>query len=497
MLLFFENIFKRVAYCHPFLFVYFLVFFTLQVNAQFQFDVTVQKHYSQIFTNEALSITELKQESVASKSSEGSYIYLCGLKYVIDYFVRAKYDGVLDSLRADNKLIKQLNPETPFGRFCLGESFLHLGFIQMAQSNKFGALLALKKSYHVHLHNVKDNPDFLPSQKTLGMLEIIFNEAQNYSEFSSLITGVKASQEKGQKRLETVIRESESFRFEANLFRLLIFQFVTYDFTAATLRTTQLLKEFSKSTLVQSITAVIYTKNNESRKALGVLQAMDNYTPYFVYLQGVNELQLLHHKKSIFYFNDFLKNNPSYYENSARFYMAKSYYLTNDNKLTQLIRQVEDAPSANLAADKVAKRKIGGLLSRNKTLLKGQLLFDGGSYNESLDQLLNVNKVMFNEADMIEYYYRLGRLYQELNEPQKAKANLLLVVFKSNNDHRTYFGPNACLQLAKLFLEDHKLIKAKQYLEAGLKYNHYEYQVSIKVQLRKVLEIVNNEAITK
>ena len=68
-------------------------------------------------------------------------------------------------------------------------------------------------------------------------------------------------------------------------------------------------------------------------------------------------------------------------------------------------------------------------------------------------------------------------------------------VFKAGGASDSYFAPNACLQLAKLYLEERSDSKAIHYIETGLRYRHYEYQVSIRVQLKKLLEKIENEEI--
>jgi hypothetical protein len=477
---------------HPFLFV---LFFSAQVNAQFQHNVIVADNYKQIFTNEGITVTHLLQN--ATKETEGAFIYLSGLKYVADYFIYARYDGILDSLRQNNKRIKQLNPKSPFGQFYLGESYFHLGLIQMAQNNKLGALIALKKAYNIHLKNTNLPFNFYGRDKTLGALEIVFSEAKNYSEFSGLLTTNTVSRKNGEQLLNHAISLDPLYQFEAQIFQVLLYQFVIYDAKSASQCITQLLKTNQTSNLVKSIAAIIYTKNNDSKQALLVLEHVNQMNPYFIYLQGINNLQLLNHKKAASYLESFLATNPSYYQTSARYFLAECYYLTNSKKLSQAIEAVRSSKQFDLPADKKALSKIDGLILQNKQLVKVRLLFDGGAYQEALMQINKIDKSSLTSGVIIEYYYRLARIYQELERYANAKSNFLMVVFKSPSQDHTYFAPYSCLQLAKIFFLEKNTLKANQYLNSGLIYKNYQHQNSIKVQLNKMSLLVNEQNVTK
>ncbi len=476
-----------MAFSHPFLFVLFLTFFS-QANAQFQADLAVKSQYQQIFSDESVTVSALSQQAYQSEATKGSYLYLSGLKSAMNYFIDANYDGVLDTIQSNIKQIKELKPNTPFGFFCLGEAYLHLGLVQMAQGNKLSALLALKKAYTTHLKNTTKYPTFLYSQKTLGMLEVAFNEAEYYSDFSSLLTGVKATKEKGAQRLNNVIESSNLYSFEARLFQVILYQFVTYDKELATKKMFGLLADYPQSKLVKAISAIVFTKNNESERALIVLNKLNHVNPYFIYLEGVNHLQLLHHQKATASFTRFLKTNPSYYQVSAKYLQAESFYLTGNQRLQGAVKGAMNAPHSDLPADKSAKNKINSLLTKNKKLMKARLLFDGGNNGKALLVLKGIDKTVLGRKETIEYYYRLGRVNQSLGAVANAKSNFLLAVLKEYEETKVYYAPYSCLQLGKIYQAEGDKKKAMAYLEAGLKYNHYQYETAIKVKIKKQLE---------
>lgn len=485
---------KRMALCHPFLFVT-LLFLSTQTYAQFEYNRLVTDAYRQVFINQKMSLNQLDKQ--VTSETKGTFTYLKGLKHTIDYLVYAKYDGVLDSLKQNNKVIKQLNCDSPFGQFFLGESYFHLGLIQVAQNNKVGALISLKKAYHIHLKNKGLPTDFYGDDKTLGTLEIIFNEAKNYSEFAGLVTGVKVGEQEGEHKLLQAVTHHSVYQFEARLFQVLLHQFVTHEEEKANQEIKKILSNNHSSNVVFSTAAVIYTKNNKSIEALSILKKVDKTNAYFTYLQGVNHLQLLQYEQARAYFDQFLKTNPSYYQTSALYYLAECFYLTDNKLLMETIEAVKEAKHQDLPADQSAKNKVDQLLNLNKQLLKVRLLFDGGEFQKSLSVLLTIDKSSLTKAQFIEYYYRLARNYQELQQFELAKSNFLLVVFKSDKHAVSYFAPYSCLQLGRIYFSEQNVSKAKHYISNGLSYKHYEHQASIKVQLNKVSAQINEEEISK
>lgn len=489
-----NKIFKRMAYGHPFLLL--LILTAQSAVAQFAWTDQVSNDYKMIFSNQSITVEVLSLKQSEYRHSEGCYEYLKSLKYTLDYFVLAEYDGVLDSLKVINKRLNQFEDKGDVAAFCVGESFLHVGLINMAQNNKVSTLLALKKSYSIHYENVKNNPSFLNSKKTLGALDVAFNEAKYYSEFSGLITSVKSSQEEGSRLLDQVVTVSVDFSFEAKVYQIMLYQFVTYEFDRAVSAVKQLKKEYPNSDLVNQIAVILYSKNNASQQALKLLEGQKYQNPYFVYLKGVNYLQLLDHKKAYKYLKRFLETNPSYYKTSSLYFLAECEYLSG-NSIEKAVLDVKNSEHEDLPADKKAKHIVEELPQRNKELLKGRLLFDGGDFERSLDVLNQLDKEVLSQTELIELYYRKGRCYQGLGKLDEAKSSFLLVLLKSNSNTRSYFAPYSCLQLGKLYLKENNFTKTEEYLSKGLKFKNYQHQSSIKVKLKKVQKQLANETFTE
>ena len=85
--------------------------------------------------------------------------------------------------------------------------------------------------------------------------------------------------------------------------------------------------------------------------------------------------------------------------------------------------------------------------------------------------------------DVIEYYYRKGRIYDELNNTNEAVKNYLLAIQKGENT-KYYFAANACLKLANIFERQNKKNNAITYYNKAISLEKDEYTNSIDAEAK-------------
>jgi tetratricopeptide (TPR) repeat protein len=124
----------------------------------------------------------------------------------------------------------------------------------------------------------------------------------------------------------------------------------------------------------------------------------------------------------------------------------------------------------------------------NIILLKARLLFDGGYYNKAKNLLLtDING--FKDDDIIERYYRLGRIAQKSGDIDEAKLYLKKTIETGKNSTR-YFAGNAALQLGIIYEKENNFEKAKHYYNICRTLDFDEYETSIKEKAKQGLERV-------
>jgi len=85
--------------------------------------------------------------------------------------------------------------------------------------------------------------------------------------------------------------------------------------------------------------------------------------------------------------------------------------------------------------------------------------------------------------DNLERLYRLGRVYEALNETEKALQYYKKVVDFAHND-KYYFGGRACLQLGNMYKRLKEFELADTYYKMTFRYNKHPYKDSFEQQAK-------------
>jgi len=122
-------------------------------------------------------------------------------------------------------------------------------------------------------------------------------------------------------------------------------------------------------------------------------------------------------------------------------------------------------------------------------LLKARLFFDGGYYQKALQTLSACQSSSFTlPAHILEFNYRMGRIYQKLKKNQKAMLYFEKCIRASSQNSPLYFAANACLQMAFLAEKAGEREKARIYFRKAMQYHGHAYGQSIESQAKAGLE---------
>ena len=116
----------------------------------------------------------------------------------------------------------------------------------------------------------------------------------------------------------------------------------------------------------------------------------------------------------------------------------------------------------------------------NLVLLKARLLFDGGYYDKALNELLNspTKSFLFTRKDLVEYSYRLGRIYHESGNPDKALSFYRLTIQRGKNDP-WYFAAASALQMGLIYESRGDFSRADSAYNVCLECKPAEYKNSL------------------
>jgi hypothetical protein len=241
-------------------------------------------------------------------------------------------------------------------------------------------------------------------------------------------------------------------------------------------------------------------KNAQSDESLKVLQSRPagaEYIsfPYLEYLTAEIYLFKGQYKQGRDHYLKFLNSyKGKNFIKDAYYKIFLSYWLTNEEEnanvyLTKILKSGHTLYDADKHAQKFAEK--GEMPDR--ILMKARLFFDGGYYQKALETINTFNSKEAHPAkDLIEFYYRKGRIYHLLNNSSNASLYYLKTIELSKNVNY-YFAPNAALQMGYIYKEQNNKELARIYFQKALSYQNYEYKNSIDNKAKAALNEMKNK----
>jgi tetratricopeptide (TPR) repeat protein len=114
-------------------------------------------------------------------------------------------------------------------------------------------------------------------------------------------------------------------------------------------------------------------------------------------------------------------------------------------------------------------------------------LFDGGHYLEALSKLVNQKSDEYtNPIDKVEYYYRMGRIYDETNQPEKAISFYKYAVVLGSN-REEYFASRAAFQMGLIYEKQGKRTEALKSFKECIAMKNHDYKASIDQQAKAAI----------
>jgi tetratricopeptide (TPR) repeat protein len=224
------------------------------------------------------------------------------------------------------------------------------------------------------------------------------------------------------------------------------------------------------------------------------------YIPFTEVMLGDIFIHKGDYEKARSYYLLFLKNykgenfiKDSYYKIFLTHYLAGE-----DDKAETYIQKILENGQELTDADKYAQKFARKKELPDKILMKARLLSDGGHYQQALEKLKEFKITGSTQIkNAIEYEYRQGRIYHNMEDYQKAihfyvsTISLSEEARKKSNEFVYYYAPNSALQLGYIYRKFRNKEVAKQYFNMALSYKDYEYKNSIDNKAKGALEELN------
>ncbi|HYV92969.1 MAG TPA: hypothetical protein VE978_14360 [Chitinophagales bacterium] len=436
---------------------------------------------------------------------------------LIPYFIADIQDFFTLSFNEDPAEIKQREPNkqlridrmqsgpkySPYYLYTQAEILVHWSFIHIANEQNTTGFFELRKAYHLLEENQKKFPDFIANKKFLGLIHSVVGTIPDSYKWAATFLGLKGTVPQGIAELKEVMdyAQSHSFLFadEARYVYLFMKLWMDNDPKAAWQLTEDpqypSLKNNPLSIYVKAFLAAKIENNDLAIQIYSSTNSgSDAFVPWFMYYMfGVSKLRRLDADANV-QLEKFVQNfkGTNYLKDAYR-EIAWAYLLKGDEaKYHYFMAFCKQKGRLFTDADKDALDELNSGIPPNVLLLKARLLTDGAYFDRALQLLEGKTTDDFSsEKDKLEFTYRLGRIYDESDAPDKA-----IPYYKATLDRGAslsyYFAENASLQLAQIYEAGKDFEQARYYYSKCLSMKDNVYKTSIDQKAKAGLNRINN-----
>lgn len=476
-----------------------LFFYQLRVNAAtYVFDYNSRcaeayRHYMSLELEEGTAL--VKQELMANP-------YNLMATYLADYedcllllFNGSKtdYEQRKDHMRQRIELLEKSNEAQPWLRLCKAGMYMRWAVIHTRFDEKLKAAAMFRKAYLLLKENKRLFPGFDYNDVLYGVAEAVSGTIPDEYKWFASILGLKGSVKAGVNKVWRFVGEhdmQDMFYMEAQLyasylrFYLLSDQDQVWRYINSTRFVTDnnLLYLFVKANI-----GLNYRHADAALQAMQAAQKLPAYNrfPIMDYETGGALLMHLDTDCTQYYKRFLSRYQGGLFVKDALMRMSLSYLLQGNTAQANKYReQILAKGSTTTDADKQAMRFAKSNVWPDKTLLQSRLLIDGGQYKTALALLSKYKSGDFsNIADQVEYFFRLGRAYDELNETSIAVRHYRTAI-DMGRERPEYFAARAALQLGFLYEDKGDAPKARYWYTESMNMQNEDFKSSIDQQAK-------------
>ena len=419
---------------------------------------------------------------------------------VVVYYIENYADCLKVFISEDQNLFNQLAPKAEKRLAALRGSDKNSPYYLFSQAQvrllwamnraKFGEYLTAFNETSTAFGQLEDNqkkfPSFMPNKMSLGILHAIIGTIpDNYKWGVKLLGGMNGTTAQGQAEIEQVIHYAKSNDFAFEQEALVMYAFLTLHLNNQSDNAWQLInspKLKPKENLLAAFAlSNVAMRTGRNDKAIEILQNRPTSAAYYPfpfldYQLGLSKMYRGDSDADIFikkYVNNFHGRNylKEAYQRLGWFELLKG----NWNGYKSNLENCKTVGRSDIGGDKNALKEAKSGVAPNGDLLRGRLLFDGGYFQKAYNYLSQKNEGNFTQqAEKLEFNYRLGRILQMLKKSNDAIAYFDKTIQAGKNT-RYYYACNAALQMGTIYEEYGNTAKAREYYNFCLALNPDDY----------------------
>jgi len=484
-----------------------IYFFNIQfaLSQQFYFNENCQKAYQACVSfrfDESNKL--LEQEKNVHKDNliplliadiqDASRIFVCEEKAV--------YDKLKVNKKIREALIEKGNKKSPWYLYSLAEINLHWAATRLKFEEYITAALEVNRAYGMLKENEKLFPNFSPTHKSLGLMRAMVGTLPDQYQWLLKFIGVSGNFNEGVNEMKRFISNTEKdtaltcFSTEILLFSGIIEANFSNNDNAAIAFLDRLDKMPKLNPLLVYSYISIAQKTGQSNRIFTKINLNEFDKNYFQF----QYLNLLYGEAKLckgdldadVYIKKFLSNfkGLNYIKNANQ--RLWWHYLLHDNQTEakKYFEAINGIGSIVVDEDKYALDSYHKNYWPNKLLLKSRLLFDGGYFAKALQTIVSIDvNSLTRPNDKVEYMYRLGRIYQKMDNLNNAIRSFDNAI-KFGAKLPEYYAASSSYELGKIYETKKEYHLAIDYFEKSKTFKNHSYRTSLNQKAKAAINRV-------
>lgn len=388
-------------------------------------------------------------------------------------------------------LIRKGDKDSPYYLYTQAEIHMQWAFSRIKYGEYVKAFLEVRKAYKMLQDNAARFPGFKPNLKSLGILHTLLGAIPDKYKLGAKVLGMEGSIPQGLSELATVLEDKNFvFREEALIMYALLQLHLNKNETEAwkVISNQGLRPESNLLHCFAASSVAMYTGRNDD-----MIRLLENRPkgpqyfpfPYLDFYLGLAKLHRLDADADV-YFKKYLEayKGKNYIKEAYRKLAWHALIHGNKGRYNYYLQMCLLDGQAVSDEDKSALAEAKSGRTPHLGLLKARLLFDGAYYDKALVEIGRINASnLLDDWHRIEYYYRKGRIMDELGRADEARQAYEYTI-EHGGHLPTFFSANACIKLGLLYERQGRKELAAEYYNKALTFRDHEYLNSIEAEAR-------------
>jgi tetratricopeptide (TPR) repeat protein len=468
------------------------IFNSLQAQKVFDFNKECQQAYQEILK---LRLQSGQQLIDLEKKKHPDNLIPHLLENYIDFFTLffnedpAEYTKRVPNRDKRLSILSDGPGNSPYYLFSSATVHFQWAVIKIKFGHNWDAGWEFRRSFMQVKDNAKKYPLFLPNQMYRGAMQVAAGTIPDGYRWLTNMMGIRGSIQSGMKEFRTFLQspdpEALLYRNEGIFYYCYLSYYIENDKEGVLDYVRSQKLDLVNNHLFSYLAATLSTHNQQAEIAL---QILDKRSTEPGYLQSpVWDLEkgyILLYKGSpeaLTYLERFAATfKGKFYMKDALQKISWLYYMKGDQVKADGIRQlILTKGNTDSEADKQAQQEANTKAWPNKLLLQARLFNDGGYHREALRLLHGKSAGDFQKPEeKLEFYYRAGRIYDDLGRDTEA-INFYKLALQHGKNRQEYFAARAALQIGFIYEKQQNYQEALSWFKTCIAMKDHDYKNGI------------------